>query len=96
LQFSLLAFSLPAAAQMSDAQIAERVDAVAAKALSRPIAGLSVAISRDGKVIFAKGYGMANLDHSVHVTPYTVFHICSISKNIPVRRNSAVSRPGQA
>src|SRR5678815_761455 len=62
--------------------LSDRVDAIANKMLSRPVAGISVAIARDGQVVFARGYGMANLEHSVAVTPETVFHIASISKNI--------------
>lgn len=63
-------------------ELSDRVDALANKMLSRPVAGISVAIARDGQVVFARGYGMANLEHSVPVTPETVFHIDSISKNI--------------
>ena len=59
-----------------------RVDAVAKQMLSRHTAGVSVAVARDGRVILARGYGMANVEHSVPVTPDTVFHIASISKNI--------------
>ena len=58
------------------------MDAIANKMLSRPVAGISVAIARDGQVVFARGYGMANLEHSVPVTPEMVFHIAGISKNI--------------
>ncbi len=50
--------------------------------LSRPVAGISIAVARDGKIVFTRGYGMANLEHSVAVNPETIFHICSISKNI--------------
>ena len=59
-----------------------RVDAVAKQMLSRHTAGVSFAVARDGRVILARGYGMANVEHSVAVTPETVFHIASISKNI--------------
>jgi CubicO group peptidase (beta-lactamase class C family) len=62
--------------------MAQRIDALARMALERPIAGISIAVARDGRVVFARGYGMANLEHSVAVTPTTVFHIASISKNI--------------
>jgi CubicO group peptidase (beta-lactamase class C family) len=62
--------------------LGDRVDAVAKQLLSRHTAGVSVAVARDGRVILARGYGMANLEHSVAVTPETVFHIASISKNI--------------
>jgi len=59
-----------------------RVDAIAKQALSRPVAGISVAVARDGQVVLARGYGMANLEHSIAATPETVFHIASISKNV--------------
>jgi D-alanyl-D-alanine carboxypeptidase len=59
-----------------------RVDAVAKQMLARHTAGVSVAVARDGRVVLARGYGMANVEHSVAVTPETVFHIASISKNI--------------
>jgi CubicO group peptidase (beta-lactamase class C family) len=63
-------------------ELGNRVDALAGKMLSRPLAGISVAVAHDGQVVFARGYGMANLEHTVAVTPETVFHIASISKNI--------------
>src|SRR5436190_126720 len=63
-------------------ELGNRVDAVAKQMLSRITAGVSVAVARDGRVILARGYGMANVEHSVAVTPETVFHIASISKNI--------------
>lgn len=59
-----------------------RVDALSKSMLSRPVAGISIAVSRHGQVVFARGYGIANLEHSIAVSPETVFHICSISKNI--------------
>src|SRR6266516_1941565 len=66
----------------SASQISERIDLAAQEALSRPVAGISIAVARDGRVVFARGYGVANLEHAVAVTPNTVFHIASISKNI--------------
>ena len=71
-----------AQAQTTPTALPGRVDALAQKLLARPVAGISVAVARDGKVVFARGYGMANVEHSVAVTPETVFHIASISKNI--------------
>src|ERR1051326_1986893 len=63
-------------------ELGNRVDAIAKQMLSRHTAGVSVAVARNGRVILARGYGMANVEHSVAVTPDTVFHIASISKNI--------------
>lgn len=42
--------------------------------------GCAVGIVRDGKLIFTKGYGMANLEYDIPITPTTVFDIASVSK----------------
>jgi CubicO group peptidase (beta-lactamase class C family) len=65
-----------------DTDLKARVDTLAQTLLSRNIAGVSIAVARNGKVTFAAGYGLANIQHSIAVTPETVFHIDSISKNI--------------
>lgn len=46
--------------------------------------GASVAVVKDGKIIFKKGYGSANLEYDIPNTPSTVFHIASISKQFTV------------
>ena len=38
------------------------------------------AAAKDGKLIYSRGYGMANLDHSIPNTPQTPFHVASVSK----------------
>ena len=42
--------------------------------------GASVAIIKDGEVIYKQGYGLANLEYDIPNTPSTVFHIASVSK----------------
>jgi CubicO group peptidase (beta-lactamase class C family) len=42
--------------------------------------GVAVAVVKDGKIIFKKGYGTANLEYDLPVTPKTVFQIASVSK----------------
>ena len=42
--------------------------------------GYALGIVRDGHLIFAKGYGLANLEDRVPITPDTVFHLASLSK----------------
>lgn len=42
--------------------------------------GVAVAVVKNGKLILAKGYGMANLEYDVAITPQTVFHVASVSK----------------
>src|SRR5208282_2121779 len=42
--------------------------------------GFALAVSHAGKVVYARGYGMADLDHDIAITPSTVFHACSLAK----------------
>jgi CubicO group peptidase (beta-lactamase class C family) len=42
--------------------------------------GAALAIIQDGKIIYERGYGMANLEHDVPITPTSVFRIGSTSK----------------
>jgi CubicO group peptidase (beta-lactamase class C family) len=58
------------------------VDAMAKKTLERPVLGISIALANNDRVVFARGYGFADVARSVPVTSETVFHIVSISKNI--------------
>lgn len=44
------------------------------------VPGVSLAIVREGKIIKATGYGVANLELNVPVTPQSVFEIGSMTK----------------
>ncbi len=46
--------------------------------------GASVAVVRDGAIIYKKGYGRANLEYDIPNSPSTVFHIASVSKQFTV------------
>lgn len=42
--------------------------------------GFALGIFKDGRIIYARGYGMANLEYEIPITPQTVFRIGSLSK----------------
>ena len=42
--------------------------------------GLSILVAKDGKTIYAKGFGMADLENNIKVEPKHVFEIGSITK----------------
>ena len=42
--------------------------------------GVAVAVVQEGKMLFKKGYGMANLEYDVPITTTTAFNIGSVSK----------------
>ena len=46
--------------------------------------GASVAVLQGGEVVFSKGYGSANLEYDIPVTPDTMFHVASVSKQFTV------------
>ncbi len=44
------------------------------------IPGAAVGVMRNGRIILAKGYGFANIEHQVPVTPLTIFQSGSMGK----------------
>lgn len=46
------------------------------------IKGASVAIAKEGRLVYAKGFGYASVEDSVEVNPYHLFRIASVSKLI--------------
>jgi CubicO group peptidase (beta-lactamase class C family) len=42
--------------------------------------GCAVGVSRNSEPLFQNGYGMANLEHDIPITPATIFHVASVSK----------------
>ena len=57
-----------------------RVDELFQKMDSTVTPGCALAVVKDGRVLYERGYGMADLDHNVPITPATVFHVASMSK----------------
>jgi CubicO group peptidase (beta-lactamase class C family) len=42
--------------------------------------GCSVGVSQNGKTVFQKSYGMADLEHDIPLTPESTFYMASVSK----------------
>lgn len=60
---------------------AEDVDAfVAARMREQSVPGLSIAVVREGKVVLAKGYGLANVETNAPATADTVYRLASLTK----------------
>jgi CubicO group peptidase (beta-lactamase class C family) len=56
------------------------IDAMFTQILTANSPGAAVLVAQNGKVIFEKGYGLANIGDRVPVTPQTKFRIGSITK----------------
>jgi CubicO group peptidase (beta-lactamase class C family) len=65
--------------QTNDADIDKQIDNLFS-AYNQATPGVAVAVVKDGKIIFKKGYGTANLEYDTPITPKTVFQIASVSK----------------
>jgi CubicO group peptidase (beta-lactamase class C family) len=60
--------------------VAQQVDKVFAKWDKPGSPGCALGIYKDGKIVYKHGYGMADLNDDVPITPATVFHVASMSK----------------
>ena len=67
---------VPCTAQTSD----PRVDRIFAQWDTPSSPGCALAVVRNGAVVYERGYGAANLELNVPITPQTVFDIGSVSK----------------
>jgi len=76
-------------------QIVQRIDSVFA-AYERPLSpGCALGVIRDGQLILGKGYGMSDLQHGVRITPASVFHVASISKQFAAMSILLLERDGK-
>src|SRR5690349_17905095 len=68
------------AASRDEKSAAAAVDEVFADLTTPGSPGCALAVYRDAKIIYAKGYGLANIEEDVPITPQSVFDIGSTSK----------------
>jgi D-alanyl-D-alanine carboxypeptidase len=76
-----LTLSLALAQNTLAPDLAETVDTYVTEQMDmNGIPGVSLAIVQDGNVIYAKGYGFANVEHETPAKPETVYQLASVSK----------------
>ncbi|MGZ7065335.1 MAG: serine hydrolase domain-containing protein, partial [Candidatus Aminicenantales bacterium] len=75
--FSQSATGVPPSPEPS---LESKVDALFSKWNTLDSPGAAVVIVKDGMVIYRKGFGCAQLEYGVPITPSTVFHVASVSK----------------
>lgn len=63
------------------ARAADRIDAIVAAEMKRQhLPGVAVAVVKNGRIVVDRGYGLANVEHGVRVTPRTLFQSASVGK----------------
>ena len=91
--FSLLSFFSVSAQETIPQQT--KIDAIFSKWNNPNTPGGTVGVIKEGKLIFAKGYGMANLDYNIPNEPETVFKIASTSKQFTAASIILLSQQGK-
>ncbi len=78
-----VAASLRISGFFSDDPLFESIDKDINRFLDRnKLTGVSLAIAKDGNMVFSKGYGWADKDNRVRIEPYHLFRVASVSKLI--------------
>jgi CubicO group peptidase (beta-lactamase class C family) len=76
----LLAASPQGHAAAEAASKQQQVDALFAKWNSPDTPGAAVEVVKDGKVVYRHAFGMADIEQGRAITPSTIFHVASVSK----------------
>ncbi len=82
LSFAVSAAAMPMPTpQPFTPQLRQQIDALAqAERAKQHLAGFSLAIAKDGNIIYTQGYGYRNLAKRLAATPETIYNIGSITK----------------
>ena len=76
----LISFLVLSSIWLSADEKTNKVDALFAQWDNKDSPGCALAIVQNGEIIYKRGYGMANLELEVPISPQSVFYIGSVSK----------------
>ena len=71
------------------------VDRVFAAWQSTDGPGCALGVSRNGRAVYEHGYGMANLETGTPITPSSIFHVASVSKQFTAAAIMLLARDGK-
>lgn len=80
LVFSMVGVALAQQPSGPPADTKARVDKLFAKWDKPDSPGCALAVFQGDRIVYERGYGMADLDHDIPIVPSTVFHVASMSK----------------
>jgi CubicO group peptidase (beta-lactamase class C family) len=85
----------PQASSGDAKSIEARVDTLFAKWNNLSSPGAAAAVVKDGMVVYRKGFGCAQLEYGVPITPSTVFHVASVSKQFTAMAITMLEEEGK-
>jgi CubicO group peptidase (beta-lactamase class C family) len=77
-----------------EAGLGAEVDKLFARWDSRDSPGCALAVVRDRRIVYSRGYGMADLEHDVRITPSSVFYVGSLSKQFTAMTIALLAQQG--
>lgn len=84
--------ALPARTQ---SQQSARVDSIFAQYDRAESPGCAVGVFRNGQIAYSRGYGMANIELGVRITPEHVFYVGSVSKQFTAMSIALLAKDGR-
>ncbi|MDQ6828275.1 MAG: serine hydrolase [Gemmatimonadota bacterium] len=79
----------------SDDSVRVAVDRVFAQWNRTDSPGCALGVSRGGKMIYEKGYGMSNLEDDIAIDPSSIFHVASVSKQFTAMATMLLAHEGK-
>jgi CubicO group peptidase (beta-lactamase class C family) len=95
LVLSLVMSGFAMASPADDLSPGQKVDKLFAKWDSLDSPGAAVVVVKDGLVVYRKGFGCAQLEYGVPITPSTVFHVASVSKQFTAMAITMLEEAGK-
>lgn len=77
--------------------LAARIDEFVGAAMAEMelVPGLSVAVVREGEIVYANGFGFADIERREPATPHTVYYLASLSKALTAMGTAVLAADGR-
>ncbi len=92
---ALVLLPLRAAAGATQDPPPQKIDAIFTEFDHSGSVGCAVGVARNGEFVYRKGYGYANLDWNIPITPSTVFYMGSVSKQFTAAAIALLAHEGK-
>src|SRR5579875_2630622 len=92
---TIIAFQSTISAQALPGSTIKKIDSLFTKWSKENSPGCTIGIVRNDSLLYAKGYGMSNLEYGIPNTPETIFHMASISKQFTAYAIVLLARQGK-
>ena len=80
---------------MTESTLQSRVDSLFEAYRQPGSPGCALGVMVDGQLVYSQGYGLANLEYDIPITPRTVFHVASMSKQFAAMAVALLAHEGR-